>query len=176
MDMFSRFKNEWQRIEYENIPIYVHAARPDWFVPNNAADQLLIDEFVNKNISYEIKSLLKRVDGRESSTYQSRSEKMRLNSLKECWIHITNKCNMQCRHCMFKSSPRSQEELSPEDCDAITGESYALGCRIFYFTGGEPLVSKAFMKSVQDVLELRDTHVVILTNLSLISRVKDKLS
>jgi MoaA/NifB/PqqE/SkfB family radical SAM enzyme/ubiquinone/menaquinone biosynthesis C-methylase UbiE len=174
--MISQFKNEWQRIEYENIPIYIRPARPDWFVPNKAADQLLINGFDNKEKSYEIKLLLKRVHGQVGSTYQSRSEKMRLSSLKECWIHITNKCNMQCRHCMFKSSPRSQEELSPKICDAIIGESYALGCRIFYFTGGEPLISKAFIKSVQDVLQLPDTHVVVLTNLSLICRVKDKLS
>ena len=113
VEMISQFKNEWQRIEYENIPIYIRPALPDWFVPNNATDQLLIDLFADKKKSHEIKSLLKRVHGQVSSTYESRSEKMRLSSLKECWIHITNKCNMQCRHCMFKSSPRSQEELWP---------------------------------------------------------------
>ncbi|MGD9277634.1 MAG: DUF5714 domain-containing protein [Desulfobacterales bacterium] len=175
MDMLSRFKNEWQRIEFENTPIYIRPARPDWFVPNTAADQLLTNGFDNKKISHEIKSLLKRVDSQVPSTYPSRSEKMRLSRLKECWIHITNTCDMQCGHCMFKSSPRSGEELSSENCDAIIGDSYALGCRIFYFTGGEPLISGAFMKSVHNVLELPDTHVVILTNLSLLSRVKDRL-
>ena len=174
--MLSQFKNQWQRIEYETIPIYIHPVRPDWFVPNNAADQLFIDLFANKKVSPEFKTLLKRVDSQAGSTYHSRSEKLRLSRLKECWIHITNKCNMQCRHCMFRSSPRSQEELSPETCAAIIGESYALGCRIFYFTGGEPLISKAFMDSVQNILELPDTHVVVLTNLSLISRVTDGLS
>jgi MoaA/NifB/PqqE/SkfB family radical SAM enzyme/ubiquinone/menaquinone biosynthesis C-methylase UbiE len=172
--MLLPLKKEYQRIEYENTPIYVRPDGPDWFVPNKAADRLLLDLFSDKNVSDEIRPLQKRVFSKVGSNYQSRSEIRRLGSLKECWIHITNQCNMHCRHCMFSSSPRSREELTKENCNAIITESYALGCRIFYFTGGEPLVSKALLKSVRGVLKLSNTHVVILTNLSLISRVKDE--
>ena len=166
---------EWTRIEYDNVPIYIRPDAPDWFVPNQAGDQALAEWLKQGTVSHEIKNLLKRIDGPAGMEYQSRSGQLRIDSLKECWIHITNRCNLECKHCMFRSSPRAHEELSPEDCDRIIHECYALGCRIFFVTGGEPFVSKAFIKSVQDILQLPETHVVVLTNLSLISRAKDWL-
>ena len=76
---------------------------------------------------------------------------------------------------MFSSSPTAPEELSPETCREIVQEAYGLGCRLFYFTGGEPLISNAFFPSLQKVFEYPDTHVVVLTNLSLVSKSKDRL-
>jgi MoaA/NifB/PqqE/SkfB family radical SAM enzyme len=98
-----------------------------------------------------------------------------VDSLKECWIHITNRCNMACRHCMFRSSPHAAAELSPNDCSRIIQEARDLGCRLFFFTGGEPFVSESFFTSVEEVFQARDTHVVVLTNLSLISECQDRL-
>ena len=34
-------KNNWQRIVFEESPIYVHRHSADWFVPNARADALL---------------------------------------------------------------------------------------------------------------------------------------
>lgn len=165
----------WQRIEYHHTPIYMHPDAPDWFVPNKAADEALIALSSDGKPSHEIEHLLKRIDGPVGAEYQSRSEQLRLDTLDECWLHITNRCNMECRHCMFESSPRIHDELKSEECERIIHESYELGCRLFFFTGGEPFLSRAFFKSVQDILTFPDTHVVVLTNLSLISRAKDKL-
>ncbi|MBU0992305.1 MAG: methyltransferase domain-containing protein [Proteobacteria bacterium] len=173
--MSSEFKNEWQRIEFENTPIYIRPDGPDWFVPNQSADRFFVDLATHEKEPADIRFLLKRLRGLSGLTYQSREEKMNLKGLKECWIHITNTCNMQCGHCMFQSSPRSREELSSGDCMAVIDESYKLGCRIYYFTGGEPFISRAFMKSVRHAFQFPDTHVVVLTNLSLISRAKDSL-
>lgn len=166
---------EWKRIEYNSVPIYIHPDAPDWFVPNQAGDQALAEWLRYGKVSHEIKYLLRRIYSPAGAEYQSRSDQLKINGLKECWLHITNRCNLECKHCMFKSSPQAHEELAPEDCNRIIHESYALGCRIFFFTGGEPFVSGAFIKSVQDVLQLPETHVVVLTNLSLISQAKDWL-
>lgn len=171
--MISQSLKGWQRIEYENTPIYLQPERPDWFVPNKAADHELLEWLENGKANKNVDSLLKRIDGMAGRDYQSRSDQLKLDSLKECWIHVTNQCNMQCKHCMFKSSPRSNEALSQEDCDRIIREAYSLGCKIFFFTGGEPLLSKVFLKSLQDILQLSGTHVVVLSNLSLLSRVKE---
>ena len=163
----------WKRTEFENTPIYIRPDGPDWFVPNRTADIAFEKMLREGNISDGIKDLQQRIDGSLEKDYQSRLDMLEMGSLKECWIHITNRCNMKCKHCMFKSSPHAQDELTSTDCAGIVDEAYGLGCRLYYFTGGEPLLSEAFFESVQDILALPGTHVVVLTNLSLISRKKD---
>jgi MoaA/NifB/PqqE/SkfB family radical SAM enzyme/SAM-dependent methyltransferase len=164
---------KWQRLQFQNIPIYVRPDVPDWFVPNQAADAAL--ELLQKTgqSNREIDYLLKRIEGPTGVSYQWLSELLNMDNLKDCWIHITNRCNLKCRHCLFKSSPRERDELSPEDCESIIHEAYNLGSRIFFFTGGEPLLAGAFDRSVQRILQLSDTHVVVLSNLSLLAGKKD---
>ena len=174
--MDNKSMNEWKRIEYNKVPLYIRPDVPDWFVPNQAGDLLLTEWLKNGKTTPEIKNLLNRIDGPTGTKYQSRSEKLILDRLKECWIHITNQCNMECKHCMFKSAPCVKEELKQVECEKIIHESHALGCRIFFITGGEPFISKAFSKTVQDILQLPYTHVVVLTNLTLISQAKKWLS
>ena len=121
MDM--NIKAEWERIEFDSTPIYVRPNAPDWFVPNQAADDALVKFLMQEKNSAEIKNLLKRIDGPRDGYYNSRCEQLKLDSLKECWFHITNRCNMECRHCMFKSSPHSHDELTEADCTGIIHES-----------------------------------------------------
>jgi MoaA/NifB/PqqE/SkfB family radical SAM enzyme/SAM-dependent methyltransferase len=166
---------QWKRIEFDNTPIFIRADVPDWFVPNQAADDALAKQLKQGKAPDEIKNLLKRIGGPAEKDYQSRTEKLEIDSLKECWLHITNRCNMECRHCMFKSSSHARDALTARECSNIIHEAYELGCRLFYLTGGEPLLSKAFLESLQNILRLSDTHVVVLTNLSLISQTKDML-
>ncbi len=174
--MISGERNGWQRIEFENTPIYVRPDRPDWFVPNRAADQALSAWMEKKAAKKNIEDLLMRMDGPPvSRDYRSRTELLSRDGLRELWIHVTNRCNMQCGHCMFSSSPQSREELSREDCELVIREAHDLGCRIFFFTGGEPLLSEAFLESLRDILRRPDTRVVVLTNLSLLSRVRERL-
>lgn len=163
----------WQRLEFQNTPIYVRPDAPDWFVPNQAADAALVLLQKTGQSNREIDYLLKRIEGPTSVNYKSRSELLHMDALKECWIHITNRCNLKCRHCLFKSSPRERDELSPMDCESIIHEAYNLGSKIFFFTGGEPLLAGAFDRSVQRILQLSDTHVVVLSNLSLLAAKKD---
>jgi len=165
--------NQWQRVEFDSIPIYIRPDVPDWFVPNEAADHALVQLRKEGKTSLDIADLLKRIDGPEGESYSSRSEHLNLDVLKECWLHITNRCNLECRHCMFESSPRQRDELQREDCGRILREAYGLGCRLFFFTGGEPLLAGAFFSSVQDILRFSDTHVVVLTNLSLLPETQD---
>jgi MoaA/NifB/PqqE/SkfB family radical SAM enzyme/SAM-dependent methyltransferase len=166
---------KWQRVEFDDIPIYVRPDVPDWFVPNQTADKAFVESWKSGNAPYDIQHLLKRLNGREGLKYRSRSEYLSLDALKECWLHITNRCNMECGHCMFKSSPHERDELRLEDCNEIIHEAYELGCRLFFFTGGEPLLANAFFKSIGNIFQFPDAHVVVLTNLSLIARGKDSL-
>jgi len=58
-----KLMTKWQRIEYDNTPIYVRPDVPDWFVPNQAADKALVELWGNGKTSFDIKDLLKRIDG-----------------------------------------------------------------------------------------------------------------
>jgi len=171
MDAISR----WERLEWEELPIYVCPDLPDWFVPNEAADRGLRRLRATGKADRELRRLLKRIDAPSEQPYQSRSERLRLDGLKECWMHITNHCNLKCRHCLFSCTTKSTDELSPAACARIIDEAYELGCRLFFLTGGEPLLASAFTPSLRRILNRPDTHVVILTNLSLLSEKEDFL-
>lgn len=165
--------SSWQRLEYDNTPIYVRPDGPDWFVPNPAADRAFRQLQKTGIPSRDLRDLLKRIDGPAAASYRSRSELLKMDALRECWIHITNRCNMSCKHCMFKSSHNQRDELPVGDVDRIIDEAYGLGCRLFFLTGGEPLLADSFDQSVERILAFSDTHVVILTNLLLLGGKKD---
>ncbi len=168
-------KAGWERIAFDGTPIYVRPDAPDWFVLNQATDDALLRLSRQGENSSEIKDLLMRIDDPTEDFYDFRNEQLELDSLRECWFHLTNRCNMKCGHCMFKSSPHARDELSKVDCSRMIHEAYELGCRLYYFTGGEPFLSGAFSTSLRETLGLSDTHAVILTNLSLISQKKGLL-
>ncbi len=171
--MAKNVMKDWDRLEFDNIPIYIRPDAPDWFVPNEPADQALMKAAGSAEDPPDIQHLLKRLKTEPEIHYKSRTDLLKLEQLKECWIHITNRCNMTCRHCMFQSSPENRDELTLQQCRRIIDEALALGCRLFYFTGGEPLVSKSFSDAVESILASPDTHVVVLTNLMLVSKYQD---
>lgn len=74
----------WQRIEHDNTPIYIRPDVPDWFVPNQTADEALLKLLGGERASGEIKNLLKRIDGPAGLEYQSRSDQIGLDTLEEC--------------------------------------------------------------------------------------------
>jgi MoaA/NifB/PqqE/SkfB family radical SAM enzyme/ubiquinone/menaquinone biosynthesis C-methylase UbiE len=167
---------EWQRIQFDSTPIYVRPDAPDWFVPNETADELLVELMRQGNdIPNALAGLLKRIDRPTPNSYESRSGQLGMDALTECWFHVTNRCNLECKHCMFESSPRAEDELAADECAEVIREAYELGCRLYYFTGGEPLLSKTFFQSARNIMGRPDTHVVVLTNLSLLPQRRDLL-
>jgi len=60
---------------------------------------------------------------------------------------------------------------------SVVEEAIRLGCRLFYFTGGEPTIYGAFPALCERILDEEDAHVVVLTNglaaRTLIPKLKD---
>jgi MoaA/NifB/PqqE/SkfB family radical SAM enzyme/SAM-dependent methyltransferase len=157
----------WQRLEYDGRAVYINPEKPDWFVPNSQADILI------QNLLKEGQSGGKNLDqillGSQISTepaqpYHGRANLLSLTTLKECWFHLTNHCNLACKHCLFSSSPSRREELSRKQLDQALSEAKSLGCTLFYFTGGEPFTYPDFPEIIQDLLKDPQNHVVVLTN------------
>ncbi|KFL34910.1 MULTISPECIES: radical SAM protein [unclassified Sulfurospirillum] len=158
-------KNSWQRIVFEERPIYVHRFSADWFVPNASADALL--QSAEKSLAYE--TLKHRISEPNPLVYTPKSSSK--TALHEFWIHLTNRCNLSCTHCLFSSSPKEKDTLNFETIALHVNEAYTLGCRLFIISGGEPLVHPELLALVEIILAMSDTEVVILTNGILLEKV-----
>ncbi len=177
----------YRRFEFDNTPIYIDPEQPDWFIPTAQADFIL--DLVKKgeplpavaahyhthfetdlcSAHHVIDRLLSRLNGPPPAPYQGRAHYRRLTQLKECWFHLTNQCTMACGHCMFSSTTRTQPALPFKELVKAVDELLNLGCRIFYFTGGEPLIYERFTDVCDEILGRNDAHVVILTNGALLT-------
>jgi len=79
------------------------------------------------------------------------------------YLQITNKCNMECAHCMFECSPRKRSFMSMDVfCAAISAaaalnESVMLG-------GGEPTLHPDFREFVDLALHKSERGVSCVTN------------
>lgn len=177
--------HSWVRLEQNNTAVYVNPESVDWIVPSAAGDRLLQRLMSSKNPDGTKKgheaaltsqatdfstiiresqflSLLKSPD---SAHYTGRAHALTLKALKECWLHITDRCNLACRHCLFSCSSKTSRTINFDMITATVCQAYGLGTRIFYLTGGEPLVHPDFQKICRLILnEYPDTMLVILTN------------
>jgi len=178
----------YQRIQKQNHPVYIHPLKPDWFVPSPRADYIIqniqkemdpalyLNKYCKKfNLSkevslFDLNNLISRIDNSEAITYTGRKNHRQLESLKECWFHLTDRCNMACTHCMFSSSDSSRETIPLDILMQTIDDAYNLGCRIFYFTGGEPFIYPDFTGVCNSILNREDTHAVILTNAKIIKK------
>jgi 7,8-dihydro-6-hydroxymethylpterin dimethyltransferase len=172
----------YQRLEFEGTPIYVDPERPDWLVPSDRGDFLLrrltrgrsaaaVASEYGGHFGMElgqavqaVERLGARLEGPRPGPYRGRAACREPRALKECWLHITNRCNMACRHCLFASDGGRHPALSYEVLHNAVQEARHLGCKVFYFTGGEPLIHPDFTRMADAILRWKDTQVVILTN------------
>ena len=175
--------SNYQRIVFNDIPVYIDSEKPDWFIPTQKSDFILaktiqnisrdeIAEQYSKQFSFPfehastlINKLISRFnDSSPATIYKGRSKYRALNHVKECWFHITNQCNMSCRHCLFCSNPNDQSIMPCSDIIESINSVYNLGCHVFYFTGGEPFIHPDFKKICKHIFQKHDTHIVVLTN------------
>lgn len=163
----------WSRYEYEGIPIYIRSDHPVWFVPNQAGDQLLQEMTHGKLAPDDRRNsyFLERLPDPPPGRFPGRGQLLDNTRLQELWFHITNRCNLTCRHCLFASSPDDATELDAAIILQRAEEAHAHGCRIFSLTGGEPLVHRQFDTIMDGLLALPDSQVVILTNGLLLEKV-----
>ncbi|MDY0270731.1 methyltransferase domain-containing protein [Trichloromonas sp.] len=159
----------YERFIFEETPIYVNPVAPDWFVPTTAAATAL-ERVKAGHVETELSAqlqlhrLMERLQPESETSYAGRAVERQLGTLKECWLHITNRCNMRCSHCLFASGEGHCAELSRDDLFSTIDQAYEQGCRLFYFTGGEPLVHPDFKEACERILADGDAHLVILTN------------
>ncbi|MFW6170053.1 MAG: DUF5714 domain-containing protein [Planctomycetota bacterium] len=164
---------KWTRLEHDRTPIYVDAETPNWFVPNTAGDQLLRN--LPRGASVRRSPFLQRLPGSAAADYVGRAQSLSLETLRELWFHVTDRCNLACTHCLFASGSNRCEELRIEEIRRHAAQASRLGCRVFALTGGEPFVHRQFVTMVDELLALPEATVVVLTNGTLLKRHESRL-
>ncbi|MBE0497501.1 MAG: methyltransferase domain-containing protein [Campylobacterales bacterium] len=160
----------WQYIVFENTPVYFYKHSADWFVPNAQADEIL----QKAKGDLEFQKLLSRISLPNPKVYKQPIPKtQRLN---EFWLHVTNRCNIECTHCLFSSSIHDKDTLSLTLMQKHIKEAYELGCRLFVLSGGEPFVREDIADLIEFIFQFKGSKVVILTNGMLLQKTLSKNS
>jgi len=104
-----------------------------------------------------------------NGSYEGRAAYLRPTHLRELWIHINNRCNFSCRHCLVSSGPNRDNGLAPKVVSDLIRTARDLGVVTFFFTGGEPLLREDLPALLHQILEDPQAHAVVLTNGSLLN-------
>jgi len=167
--------SRWTRFQTTDTAIWLCPDRPAWFVPTAKGDQLL-QQLAAGTTDQSIETLifLQRLPDPSVNRYQGRQALLSgMPVLRELWLHITDRCNLSCTHCLFSSGPDCVRELSLQQMKQHIDDASAQGCRLFALTGGEPLVHPDFVGLIDHILAIPDSRIAILTNGLLVA---DKLN
>jgi MoaA/NifB/PqqE/SkfB family radical SAM enzyme/SAM-dependent methyltransferase len=166
----------WQRLVFSEHILYVQPDIPDWIVVSEEADQLLRSE-KSDGAGFYSRNLLENAFAVEPlKPYAGRASVLSLSKLKECWFHITDSCNLSCRHCLFAASPAKTRSIAPDLLESTVQQALLLGCRLFSFTGGEPFLYPDFLPFLRKLLsENKDVHAAVLTNGMLLDQFLEEL-
>jgi MoaA/NifB/PqqE/SkfB family radical SAM enzyme/SAM-dependent methyltransferase len=158
--------SEWIRFEYNETPVYMRPDSTDWFVPDNAGDELLkgLKTDRHKPCDYRTLSFIERLPEKSEASYPGRSALLGQPEIRELWFHLTDRCNMACTHCLFSSAPTAKPELPTAEVLKLIKEAELNGCRVFALTGGEPFVHPGIEKIISAIMEIENSHAVILSN------------
>jgi MoaA/NifB/PqqE/SkfB family radical SAM enzyme len=72
------------------------------------------------------------------------------------WLQVTGTfCNIACRHCFISCGPKVDRHalMSVEQVEQAIEDAAALGCRAYYFTGGEPFLHPEILRLIDKALE-----------------------
>lgn len=61
-------------------------------------------------------------------------------------LHVTNRCNLKCKHCVYTSGEWDMPDMTLETVKKIIPALKNLGVEEVHITGGEPLVNKEFFE------------------------------
>jgi len=93
--------------------------------------------------------------------YRGRAHYLQPDRLKEVWLHVTDRCNLACRHCLVSSGPNRSDGTPAEALRRFIRAGRDLGAETFYLTGGEPLLRRDLPELLGEVMDCGATAVVM---------------
>lgn len=89
--------------------------------------------------------------------------------IKSCYIELTQKCNLKCKHCYNADDNNLKHSLAFSDLIKIIDELVEYGIEKVQFIGGEPLlINKSILLKLIDYASPRFSSITIYTNGTLI--------
>jgi radical SAM protein with 4Fe4S-binding SPASM domain len=86
-------------------------------------------------------------------------------AIKSVFLHLTDTCNLSCKHCYAKNMSSGRTELTDRELVLFIEHFYEAGGKALVLSGGEPLMRKNFKK----IFEINPhSHFTLLTNATLI--------
>ena len=97
--------------------------------------------------------------------------------MKEIDLHVTNRCNLLCPHCLVNAGRTPIEEMNTAAFVSLIRNLGARKCAEVHFTGGEPLVRSDILTLIETVLDLGmepvlQSNGLLLTNAT-VGRLRD---
>ncbi len=96
--------------------------------------------------------------------YKGRDHYLKPDRLREVWLHLTDRCNLTCRHCLVSAGPAGERGMETEAVIHIVRQACDLGADTFYLTGGEPLLRRDILHILRFVTGECGATAVVLTN------------
>jgi len=86
-----------------------------------------------------------------------------------CVLHITNLCNLKCRHCYAAASEKLNNELTLEEIKDIVDQLVEMDINYITVSGGEPFEREDVFEIIRYIRE-KGIHVMITSNGTLITQ------
>lgn len=83
-------------------------------------------------------------------------------------LHVTNRCNLSCSHCIYEANDRMMDDISINVVKKILPDLKQMGVKEVHLTGGEPLLNEHIFKIIE-FLKLEGFTVRVQSNGVLIS-------
>jgi radical SAM protein with 4Fe4S-binding SPASM domain len=80
-----------------------------------------------------------------------------------CVLHLTNACNLRCRHCYASAGERKKNELTLEEIKDVVDQLSELSTQYIILSGGEPFLRKEFYEIAQYCID-KEMNVMVTSN------------
>ena len=167
----------------DSIHVITHPSRPSWVVSNNLGWEILkqcngkntVNDIINKmactyNASKEVieNDIAEFITSTTKSGIlvpQSNSLSTEKAMLSSVFLHLTDNCNLRCKHCYALDMSEGGKELTTQEYITFLEQFYAEGGKSVVVSGGEPLITKKLKK----ILEINPkADIRLLTNATMI--------
>ena len=101
---------------------------------------------------------------RSRPPYRGRAAYLQPDRLKEVWLHLTDRCNLACRHCLVSSGPTGEDGIPTDALRRFLRQAVDLGADTFYLTGGEPLLRRDLPDLLREITTDYRASAVVLSN------------
>ena len=167
----------------DSIHVITHPSRPSWVVSNNLGWEILKQCNGKNTVNDIIKKLIyiynapKEVIENDIAEFitstsksgilvpQSNSLTTEKSTIASVFLHLTDKCNLRCKHCYAVNMSEGGQELTSQEFITFLEQFYAQGGNTVVVSGGEPLITNKFKK----ILEINSkADIRLLTNATII--------